>query len=181
MLSTIAFGFICSLTIDRKLEMKFINFVILIALCLRGGSAKPQTKIADDKIIADVEDSIRLPSHTRPINYDIEVTVNIHNGSSAYSGNVFIAIIVDVATDVITLHNKGLSVESVTVRGSNNVVLPSSFESDAAKDFLIISVETLLTVDDLFSIEIQFNGEISSDANGFYKMSYRDAVTNEVR
>lgn len=153
--------------------MKLFEFVIAITLCLLIDGKKQSFSLDDD--------SIRLPGHTRPINYDIDLTVNIHNGSTPYSAKVLIRIAVDIATDVITLHNKGLSITQLTVTDKNNDEVMSTIELDSARDFLFINLESHLTVGDEYFLDISFVGEVSQGTSGFYRMSYTNVATNEIR
>lgn len=156
--------------------MKWFKFVIFIAAIINV-DCKPDT----ENFVALDDGSIRLPNHTRPINYDIELSVNIHNGTRSYSGRANINIAVDIATDVIALHNKGLNIGQVRVIDTNDEELTSTIEHDAARDFLIVKVERLLTVGDEYSVEILFNGMISQSTSGFYRMSYRNIESKEIR
>jgi aminopeptidase N len=158
--------------------MKWLMFVILTALSF-GVDCKPSVDSENFAVLE--ENSIRLPEHTRPTNYDIELRVNIHNGTTPYSGKVIIKIAVDIETDVITLHNKGLSVSRVTVTDKFNDELQNTIAFDATKDFLFINVDRLLTVGDEYSLEILFDGVISQTTNGFYRTSYRNIATDEIR
>lgn len=154
--------------------MKWLVLLTVTSLWL-AAAGKPQSNEALD------DESIRLPGHTRPVNYDVNLTVNIHNGSTPYSARVLIKIAVDIATDVITLHNKGLSVIQLTVTDKNNDEVRSTIELDSARDFLFIRLESLLTVGDEYSVDISFSGAISQGVSGFYKMSYTSVDTDEIR
>lgn len=160
--------------------MKWLKFIILIVLCFNCIDCKPHVKseTLDD---AD-EDSIRLPGQTRPINYDVELNVNVHNGSTPYSGKVTIGITVDAATDVITLHNKGLLVTEVKVLDVNNEELENTVELDTVKAFLKIKVDSAaLVVGNEYTLEITFTGAIALASNGFYQTSYKSIETSEIR
>jgi aminopeptidase N len=162
--------------------MKWYKFLILIVvLHMQHFDAAP---FAENESIADLddEDSIRLPASTRPINYDIELSVNIQD-FAPYTGTVTITIIVDEATDVITLHSKALQVKTVNVLDSLSEEIPSTYVLDATKDFLIVTIGgRSLIVGDKYTLEISFEGSISSTTQlGFYRTSYRDIVTNETR
>lgn len=159
--------------------MKWQKFVILIALYIGSSDCKPSEKV---KVSTFDENSIRLPGHTRPINYDVELTVNVHNGTRTYSGKVKIKIAVDVATDVITLHNQGLDVSRVTVTAMNNDELPNSIALDAPREFLIVSlIDRQLIVGAEYSLEISFDGLISTGKSGFYRMEYKNIASDEIR
>jgi hypothetical protein len=146
--------------------------VFLIVLYLSGCSCKP-AKQAD-------ETSIRLPGHTRPLNYDVNLAVHVFNGTREYSGKVKIQIACVVATDVITLHNKGLQISRVTVTDKNNFELHESIAFDASRDFLFVNLERQLIVGDEYSLEISFDGFISMGQSGFYRMEYKNVESGEV-
>lgn len=151
--------------------------MILIALCLNGFDCKPYIDGAE----SDGE-SIRLPGNTRPVNYDIELNVGVHDGSTSYTGKVRITIAIDVASDVITLHSKGLTVIEVKVLDKASELVGNTHVLDPALDFLIVTVERLLAVGDEYILEISFTGDITeTSTSGFYRMSYRDVETNEMR
>jgi aminopeptidase N len=156
--------------------MKWWQCVILIVLYSSSCDCKPS-----DKNSAFDENSIRLPGHTRPINYDVELTVHVHNGTRTYSGKVNIKIAVDVATDVITLHNKGLDVIRVTVTAMNNDELLNTIALDSSREFLFVNVDRQLIVGSEYSLEIWFDGLISMGKSGFYRMEYRNIESNEIR
>lgn len=158
--------------------MKWLKFVIFVSFCLHV-NCKPQVEIKGSESFDD--DSIRLPGHTRPINYSVELNVNIHNGTLLYSGRVGIKIAVDVATDFITLHSKALSVSQVLVTDSNDDVLMSAIQLDTARDFLIINVDEPLIVGDEYYLDIPFEGVVSTGLNGLYRISYKNDITNETR
>jgi aminopeptidase N len=155
--------------------MKWLKFVILIvASSAVISECKPRSALDD-------ESSIRLPTNTRPENYDIELNVNIHDGNRAYNGKVKISIVVDAATNVITLHNKGLIITQARITDENDDELQSTLEFDEARDFLHVVVESVLVVGAKYSLEISFNGAISEGTNGFYQMSYRDVESDEIK
>lgn len=157
----------------------WLKCVVLIALCLSCSDCKPNIW---SESFADADDaSIRLPGHTRPISYDVELNVNVHNGSTPYTGKVTIGITVDAATDVITLHNKGLVVTQVKVLSVNKEELQNTVELDTVRAFLKIKVDSTLVVGNEYTLEISFNGELSPGSNGFYGMSYNNLETNNIR
>lgn len=157
-------------------KMKWLKFVILIVLYTKSSHCKPSEKVSTFN-----ENSIRLPGHTRPINYDVDLIVNVFNGTRTYSGKVNIKIAVDVATDVITLHNKGLNISQVTLTAMNNDELLNSIALDASRDFLMVKVDRQLVVGDEYSLEISFDGLLSTGKSGFYRMEYRNVESDEIR
>lgn len=125
--------------------------------------------------------SIRLPANTRPLNYNIELNVNIHNGTLPYEAKVEIKIAVDIAANAITLHNKGLIVTTARVIDKNGEDSFVSFSLDAERDFIFINVDKALIVGDEYTLEISFKGSIATSSAGFYRMSYTDVASNEIR
>lgn len=154
--------------------------MIFMALCLSSYDCKPRGE-SEAVFDLDDEDSIRLPGHTRPLNYDVELVVNVHNGSTEYTGKVSIKIAVDVATDVITLHSKELNVIVAKVFNNANEELQNTVELDTTKDFLKINVESALVVGDEYTLEFSFSGDIALTTVGFYRISYRNVTSNEIR
>lgn len=172
------FQFSFRFKLGEGVEIMWFKCVVLLALCLNL-DCKPHS--GGENVVELDEDSIRLPGNTRPINYDIELDVNVHDGSTPYEGKVIIKIAVDVATDVITLHNKGLSVTRVKVIDLNSEEIANTHELDQARDFLNINVDGLLTVGSEYFLEISFSGEIAQATSGFYRMSYGNVKSNEIR
>lgn len=111
--------------------------------------------------------SIRFPGNTQPLNYDVQLTVHVHNGTREYSGKVAIKIVCNEATDVITLHNKDLTISKASVTAMNKDELQNSIAFDTSRDFLLVNLNRQLTVGDEYSLEISFEGLFSMEANGF--------------
>jgi Peptidase M1 N-terminal domain len=160
--------------------MKCFELVILvIVMHIRCFDSAP---FVESESSTDLDEaSIRLPANTRPINYDIELSVNIQD-FEPYTGSVTITIVVDEATDVITLHSKSLQVQTVKVLNEAREEIPCSHSLDATKDFLLVTIEDAsLVVGAKYVLEISFSGYISSAQSGFYRTSYRDIASDETR
>lgn len=119
------------------------------------------------------EESLRLPKTSKPISYDLTLTTNVHNGEREFSGLVKIVIEIVEATDFITLHNRGLTIESVKLKNAAEAELDISFSEDKPKEFLIIeSLTRPLDVGSRFTVEISYKGFLQGGTNGFYRSSY---------
>lgn len=151
--------------------MNWLKSLVIFAVFLSGIDCLPTKQDF-------VEDSIRLPGHTRPLHYDVDLTFHVHNGTRNYSGKVIIKIICDLPTDVITLHNKGLTISKVLVNGEE---LTNSITLDKSKDFLFINLERQLTVGNEYSVEIWFEGLISLGQSGLYRTEYTNVESGEIR
>lgn len=125
------------------------------------------------------DESSRLPSSSRPISYDITLTTNVHTGERDFTGVVSIAIKITTETNTITLHNNGLMpiITRLYVNGVDDLV--HTTRSDASRNFFIITTERTLQVDELYTIEITYKGQLQTSMNGFYLSSYR--IGNETR
>lgn len=175
--------FIFVLKFDEVYQvMKWLKCLIFLAFCMIGFECKPHGE-SEAAFDLEDEDSFRLPGHTRPLNYDVELNVNVHNGSTGYTGRVTIKIAVDFETNVITLHNKGLNVIVAKVFNNANEELQNTVELDATKDFLKINLDSGLVVGDEYTLDISFSGNIALSTVGFYRISYTDVTSpsNEIR
>lgn len=148
--------------------MRWLNSGIFLVLFLSLGTfAAPILPAAE-------EDSFRLPKSVVPLSYDISLTTNVHNGARAFTGNVKINVEIKEATEKITLHNRGLVPRSVTVKktvGGADVDVGQS--ADAGKEFLIIvSAGEPFQPEDLYTIDIDFTGQLQLGTSGFYRSSY---------
>ena len=145
------------------------ELVLLVILSVAWAAPAP---FADD-----VEESLRLPKTSMPINYEINIRTNAHYGVRSFSGAVKILVEITKDTNVITLHNRELSVQSVKVtdNSGSGVALDLSTSYNVAKDFMNIEVTTreLLEGEKLL-VEIAFSGQMRLDMTGFYMSSYRD-------
>ena len=146
--------------------MKWLKSGIFLAVILSLVRALPVP-------FADESDPLRLPKSSVPVSYDLTLRSNIHLGERAYSGSVKIEIIIKQDTDVITLHNRGLSVTRAKLVDENNndIAVTLSYEDD--KDFMHLHAPRELKIDEELWIEIEFNGFLRVDMGGFYRSTYR--------
>lgn len=141
--------------------------VLLLLSTIRAAPLQP---LADED-----DDPSRLPKTSQPIRYDIALTTNVHTGDRAFSGVVKIDIIITADTDTITLHNNGLT--PINIRLYDNGIngdIPHNTSADASRSFFFItSTDRILQVDELYTIEITYSGQLQTSMNGFYISSYR--------
>lgn len=149
--------------------MKCLYIVILITLCCNSSSNCSRVGHVNFSGLS----SSKLPHETRPINYIVTLNVNIHNGSLPFDGRVMVRVVADVATDVITLNSKGISVKEARVFNKDDSEVQRGFELDAETDSIHIYVDRPLTVGDEYLVEISYNGFISTSKNGFHRVAYR--------
>lgn len=124
-------------------------------------------------IVLDDDDPLRLPRNSIPIHYDITLTTNVHNGERNFDGVVIIEIKITAETDTLTLHNRGLTPLSYRLYDNSLEDVAINISADASRDFFFITAEKVLQVDELYFIEIAYNGQLGISMNGFYISSYR--------
>jgi aminopeptidase N len=121
----------------------------------------------------DEDGSFRLPKSSWPLSYDLTLTTNVHAGTRGFTGKVIIAVEIREATDFITLHNRGLTINSVKLISSSENELEIQTNPDVTKEFLIIeSLVTPLQAGARVTVEIEFTGLLQTGTSGFYRSSY---------
>lgn len=120
-----------------------------------------------------VDDYLRLPNASVPTHYDLSITTS-DLGQREFSGTVIINVDVIENTDVITLHNRGLSIDNVILQYDNDEVIEQTIEPDEEKEFLHIRItDGQILAGAKVSIEISFTGQLQLNSYGFYRSSYK--------
>jgi hypothetical protein len=119
-----------------------------------------------------VDSSLRLPQTSFPVRYDLSITTAVHNGNRAFSGIAQISIEVKVATNVITLHNRGLVIGTINFQNSADEFLHHTIRIESEKEFMHIESATQLPIGQ-YKIEILYSSQLNLDPTGFYISSYR--------
>lgn len=123
---------------------------------------------------AEDEESSRLPKTSIPLSYDLTLKTRVKVNQRSFSGTVKIGIEITENTNVITLHNRGLSVQSVKLIAADKTEIPQTHDFEAVKDFMHVRVDSReLLIGEKFSLEIAFSGNLQLDNTGFYRSSYR--------
>ena len=120
------------------------------------------------------DDPLRLPKSTVPISYDLTLNTQVHTGQRQFNGLVKIEIVVKEATNMITLHNKQLDVESLKLLAESGSEIVTTLRYEADKSFMHVDTARILAVNEKFTIEIAFKGSLQLDMRGFYLSSYRE-------
>lgn len=142
-------------------------------------NAPPYSIIEIDETARAVENIVRLPTDTKPTNYDITLTTNIHEGDFDFSGTVIVTLDVVTATNKIVLHYRQIVIDlpSVTLThptaGPLVVTLVNPKEDDS--EFLEITLEAPLAVLTGYLLTISYTGVLREDNAGFYSSFYFDS------
>lgn len=119
----------------------------------------------------------RLPNHTHPETYDIQLITRVDRSDFAFNGFVRIGIVVDQATNEIVLHTRQLVISGVKlVKMTGNVALEvrlQPYQFDVVPEFLKIRTDgQILNAEDRLILEINYSGTLRTDDAGFYRSSY---------
>ncbi|GAB0097801.1 Aminopeptidase [Sergentomyia squamirostris] len=145
-------------------------------------SASPLFGIIANDVVENDDVNYRLPNNTHPISYDLSFTTNIHAANFVYSGVANIVIEVTEATNVITMHSRAITIQSIVVRAQGNTQnLYSSNAHDADTEFLTITTTAQLAVGTTYEVIINFEGLHSRAVTyGWYAAAYTNDDGNQV-
>lgn len=136
-----------------------------------------QQFIVDSETGEHFEVKFRLPNNTVPETYEISLWTLIDQSDFQFTGNVTIGVRAVTNTTFITLHQKELSIKSVTLidpkNGHRIVVNRNELDYSEINEFLTISfTDYVLVKDNRYFLTILYNGTLRSDDAGFYRSSY---------
>jgi puromycin-sensitive aminopeptidase len=113
----------------------------------------------------------RLPTHVVPTAYEIELTPNID--AATFAGRVAVTLDVREATNEIQLNSAELSLDLVTVTGSNGATLEATVSFDEMYETATFSLNGELPLG-VAHLTIDFRGTLNDRLIGFYKSTYVD-------
>ncbi|XP_070509992.1 putative aminopeptidase-2 [Chironomus tepperi] len=155
---------------------KWKKQVLIVAVIISVISAAPHQSSTFDS-------SYRLPKTVIPHSYDLSYTTSVHNqGITNFGGDVIIKFEVIEATDLIVLHNRGLSIVGVPkITDIDGTAYGSSHDNDTERDFLKIHTTSVLPIGTYY-LDISFTGRLKTTGpNGFYRSQYQVAGEIEPR
>lgn len=125
----------------------------------------------------------RLPTHLRPVLYDLKIEPFLEEGNFTFKGRVVIAIkVLEADAKNVTLHSAGLRILSVTIVDKNGTVIPiAKTAEDEEKHWLIIFTQEALHEGRTISLTIDYEGNLRNDDWGFFYQTYNDPETSGVK
>jgi aminopeptidase 2 len=118
-------------------------------------------------------DSFKLPRTSIPLRYDLTLITTVLVRRE-FTGIVIIYIEMTDDSDTITLHSKGLAVQSVNLTDSSSEEIIQTHSFDEDKDFINIqSMSRQLLKGEKLTVEIAFSGLTQLNMLGFYRSSYK--------
>lgn len=124
-------------------------------------------------------DVFRLPNHTEPISYrlNIQPFIEPENNNFTFIGTVVITIRVKITTEELTLNADGLKISQIDVKDTNSstTIKVTGNHVVVKNEQLIIQLQTPgLIADRVYEVKITYSGELRNDMSGFYKSWYKD-------
>lgn len=118
-------------------------------------------------------DEFRLPGASIPLNYDLALVTNVHNGTRRFDGVVKIDIQVTESSSTLTLHLQDLVIDGkIKVLDNGNVDIFDSYSTEAEKHFLHLHTLRPLIPAENLTTEIAYHGNLQTNMAGFYLSSY---------
>lgn len=137
--------------------------------------------------------SYRLPTNTKPLHYDIHLTTNLHLNESSqqpdpkwqFTGKVTIMLAPTETTRSITLHSRQQTINSIELKKDDveiDLAQPLGAYNETL-EFLTLTLaedESDLTIDEKYTLIIEYNATLRDDNAGFYRSSYKNENGEDV-
>lgn len=124
--------------------------------------------------------SFRLPGTSIPLNYDLTLVTNLHNGTRRFDGVVKIDVqTTEAGLQTLTLHLRELVIdEKIKVLDNDNIDIFDSYSTEPEKHFLHLHTLRPLARAENLTVEIVYHGDLQTNMAGFYLSSYKvDGIT----
>eukprot|EP00795_Rhopilema_esculentum_P003664 gene3664-14911_t len=180
----------CRAFIAFLVMLSLVGMVMLVSMAalgefkeqLKAGGFHPivqQSKDQEANVNSNSErDSVesvrdyRLPSSLTPQRYVL--SLNVDTERLTCTGHVVITALCRIATHTIILHSSKNTINSTRVWTSDHRedIILKNVKMDPEKEFLILHLAEPLLVGKKYEIKIGFNGTISNEPRGFYRMTH---------
>lgn len=157
--------------------MLVVKFLILFWATLIAADSRDGIGSRDDSNAIN----FRLPNDTIPLNYNLTIRTNIHQGDFVFDGQVRINIRVLEPTETITIHYRQLIIRNVNLLNTDGSVLQQDahYRMTHNVEFLEIFSSTPLVAGQELIVEVLYNGILRTDFAGFFRTSYVDPDSNQ--
>lgn len=175
---------------QRSLDIGII--AVAVILLLAGSSVESATRPRQPPSFREsvdyvesqprADDNYRLPNHTIPLHYDIEVTTRVDESIREFTGVVTIDLMVLEETNYVILNARQLNFTSVTIQSGTAAPEELNIAYEDRREFLTVSrrVTTPFPKDTTWKLTISYNGLLRGDNAGFYMTTYTDVNGNEM-
>lgn len=123
----------------------------------------------------------RLPNNTIPLNYNIQLETNVHNGNFTFMGKVRIHIKVIEASKTITLQTRQVTLINIKIMNDKMEVMTATatYKETIDTEFLIIDTPDMAVNQEVY-VEIEYTATLRDDEAGFYRSSYKNLANETV-
>lgn len=125
----------------------------------------------------------RLPNDSIPLQYDLQLRTDIQAGRFEFFGRLKVQIQMKTSNNEIVMHSKQHTVTNVDSydqdlinRDAQNLLV----EKIASHDFIVIKLRTMKAANEIFWLDIEYNGILREDQEGFYRGSYVNELNETV-
>ena len=121
--------------------------------------------------LADALDPYRLPRHTTPTRYELELEPDLPRAT--FRGTVRISVTCHDTVDSLVLNAIELTVADLTIDGE-----PATWQLDESTERLFVTPAEELSAGE-HTVSIEFSGILNDRLRGWYRSTYRDADGTE--
>ncbi|KAK3612375.1 hypothetical protein CHS0354_031968 [Potamilus streckersoni] len=125
--------------------------------------------------------NLRLPEHIQAVHYDITLFPDFYNNSGWFYGNETVELNITRPTKHVLIHFNYLNITNTTLVDKNQERIPVNRTfAYAANQFWIVEAMNIIQPGTVF-LKLQFDGSLTRAIVGFYKSTYINSKTNEIR
>lgn len=128
-----------------------------------------------DLNLKDKEINYRLPSHTKPLFYRLQLNPHLTSDNFTFDGEVLVNIEILNQTRTLTLHTKKLIIdENATFLKTNagfDFYVPTTYDSNNLTELLTLGFDKELPTGH-YILYLKFAGTLNDRSYGFYRSSY---------
>ena len=124
---------------------------------------------------------LRLPHNVMPIHYDITLYPDFYGDHGWFYGNETAELNVLTPTKVILIHANTMNITRTTLTydGGENIQIENTFWYEPNQFWVVQTVAPVRA--GLVKLQLQFDGSLTRAIVGFYKSTYTNSQTGEIR
>lgn len=135
------------------------------------------------QVVSDDEPwkNLRLPKYVIPIHYDITLYPDFYGDHGWFYGNETAELNVTKATKVFLIHTNYMNITKTTLNyaGGSNIAIANTFWYAENQFWVVQTKEPVRS--SVVHLHLQFDGSLTRAIVGFYKSSYTNSKTGEIR
>ena len=125
--------------------------------------------------------TLRLPSHIKPLHYDITLYPDFYGSNGWFYGNETVELNITSHTRIILIHANFLNITRTSVQyGTGEAIKISRTFWYEKNQFWVIETDAEIEPA-IVLLDLEFDGSLTRSIVGFYKSSYINSITKEER